>query len=529
MRRRTVPLILTAGVVAGAAELVAVARGAAPLLSVADGVVGFTALAAAVILGDRRHRQRMTLLLAATGVAWLAGTLVPLLVFAHRGPLVQLCLSYPAGLLRRWIMPLVVLAYVTALLPVLGGNAWVSLGLAVLVLGGALLPAGPNSRSAAEPDQWQLTAAVTFAGALVLGAVNSLAGLQLDRAVLWVYDAAVLITLLAITLGLIRFQRVATVTGLVIDLGARTGILTDAVARALDDPGLTIGYWVPEQSRFVDESGRILDEKHPGAGRLVTPITTAGQPTAVLIHDQNVLNEPDLLDAVAAGTRLAVANARLQAEAQLRLDQLKASRRRIVEAGDMQRERLESELRTHVQSRLDRIDKLLADVSAVAPAHAQLLDQMQNSVADARAEVEELAHGLYPRLLSEGGLAAALAALPAAVPTTIQVEPGRLPPAAETAIYFACVEAVANVAKHADASQAEIRVTRSADGVTATVTDDGVGGADVSQGSGLAGIRDRVEAIAGELTVAQPASGGTTVTVRLQLKDFSSFQGIGET
>jgi signal transduction histidine kinase len=517
MRSQTVVLILASGVVAAAAELVAVARAEPLLLSVADGLVGFTALTTSAVVHDRHRSERMAVLFAATGLAWLAGTVVPLLVFAHRGPLVHLVLAYPTGRLRRWGAPLVGLVYVTALLPVLGRNAWVSLAVAVLLLGGALLPSAGGPGLAAKPEMFRLIAATPLAAALGLSAVSSLLGLHLDRAVLWLYDVATLTALLAIALGLIRFQRVAAVTDLVVDLGRRTGILTDAVARSLNDPGLTIGYWVPEQSRFVDESGRAVDVNRPGEGRVVTPITSAGKPMAVLIHDQNVLNEWELVEAVAAGTRLMVANARLQAEAQLRLDELMASRRRIVEAGDVQRAKLEAELRTGVQSQLHRVDELLADARAAAPTQAELLDQLKDGLATARAEVEELARGLHPRLLSEQGLAAALAALPSSVPTVIQVETGRFAAPAEAAIYFACAEAVANVAKHAAASEVQIRLTRDGDSVTATVTDNGVGGADVGHGSGLAGIRDRVEALSGRLTLSERTGGGTILTVKMRL------------
>jgi signal transduction histidine kinase len=514
MRLGTVAVVLAGGAAAVIAELVAVARGDGLALSVADGAVPVTALAAAAVVFAHRRSRWMALLLGATGVAWLAGTLVPQLVFAHRGPLAHLCLGYPTGRLRRWLGVLIGIVYVIMLLPVVGGSPWVAIALALLLVGGALVPSARDHGSISGP---KLLASLAFASALGLSAVNQLAGLEIDRVVLWVYDAAVVTALLAVALGLIRFQHSAAVTDLVVDLGGRTGVLTDAVSRSLNDPGLTIGYWVSEQGRFVNEFGSTIDEKQPGSGRVVTPVGSAGRPMAILIHDQNVLQEPELIEAVAAGTRLAVANARLQAEARERLDQLTASRRRIVEAGDVQRARLEAELQTGVQQRLDRVAELLTAARAQALSHTELLDQLQDGLVQAGAEVEELARGLHPRLLTERGLMAALGALPYAAHATIEVETDRLPAPIEAAIYFACAEAITNVAKHAAASEVQIRVTSGVGLVTATVADNGVGGADVSHGSGLAGIRDRVEAIGGSLTLLEPAGGGTVVTVTFPL------------
>jgi signal transduction histidine kinase len=524
MRPRTVAIVITGSAAAVVTELVSVAQGGSLPLSLVDGVVGITAFAAAAAVLAHRRSGRMALLLAATGIAWLAGTVVPQLVFAHRGPLTHLCLSYPTGRLRRSLDVLIGVIYVTMLLPVLAGNPWVSIALAALLVAGALIPSAGEYGSIPGPRVARLVAPLSFAAALILSALNQLAGLGLDRLTLWVYDIAVVTALLAITVGLIRFQHSAAVTDLVVDLGSRTGILTDALSRSLNDPGLMIGYWVPELGRFVNESGNTIDEDRPGPGRVVTPITSAGQPMAILIHDQNVLQEPELVEAVAAGTRLAVANARLQAEARERLDQLTASRRRIVEAGDVQRERLELELRTGVQHRLTRVADLLTAARAEPSSHPELLDQLRDGLVEARAEVAELARGLHPRLLTEHGLAAALAALPSAVKTTLEVETYRLPPAVEAAIYFACSEAVANVAKHSGASEMQIRVTSAGGIVTATIVDNGMGGADVSRGSGLTGIRDRVEALGGWLAVAERVGGGTVVTATFLLPAISARQ-----
>jgi signal transduction histidine kinase len=215
---------------------------------------------------------------------------------------------------------------------------------------------------------------------------------------------------------------------------------------------------------------------------------------------------------VAAAARVAVTNARLQAEVRARVSKVEASRRRIVEAGDAERRRLEGELREGAERRLAHVTELLADRG---PPVAGLQRELQA----ARAALTEFARGVHPRTLTEAGLAAALAELCARCPVPVQVSAleERLEAAVEAAIYYVCAEALTNVAKYAHASQAGVRVQRRAGLVVVDIWDDGVGRADPARGSGLRGLADRVEALQGRLRVESPPGGGTRLLAEIPL------------
>jgi signal transduction histidine kinase len=228
----------------------------------------------------------------------------------------------------------------------------------------------------------------------------------------------------------------------------------------------------------------------------------------VLVHDRGLLlDDPALVSAVASATRLAVSNARLQAEVRERVAEVKASSRRIVEAADDQRDRLGRELRTGTERRLSRVAELVGEIDP----------ELERQVQAAREELNELGLGIHPRALAVEGLGAALRELAgrSSIPVTIVTPTERLPPALEAAAYFLCSEALANVAKYARASQATICVTADNELFTVEVSDDGVGGADPSAGSGLRGLADRVEALGGQLVVESPRGIGTRLVVRL--------------
>jgi signal transduction histidine kinase len=215
---------------------------------------------------------------------------------------------------------------------------------------------------------------------------------------------------------------------------------------------------------------------------------------------------------VAAAARLAVANARLQAQLIARARQVAASRRRIVVAADRERRRLEAELRSSAGRRLDAVAERLATLpdEALAPIAADL-DR-------ARTDLARLARGLHPATLSATGLSAALRELAVASPLDVMLEApaGRFPEAVEAAAYFVCAEAMTNTAKHAGCDRINVKATASPHALRIEVGDDGRGGASPS-GSGLLGLRDRVEAIGGRLSVHSPPSGGTLVVAELPL------------
>jgi signal transduction histidine kinase len=519
---RRLALLTAAAVVAIIVESTSYHEGDNAALVIADGVVGFVFLASAVIAWQRRPQSRLGPIMCLGGLTWFAGSIWSSLVFLHRGPLVHLHLSYPTGRLRwRPAAATVAVAYTTAVVEPLGRNDAVTValasGVAIVATGAYLRTSGAARRAGVAA----LLAAWGFAAVLALGAINRLANWQADRQVLWAYDIVVAAAVLVLLVDLLRGRWAdAVVTDLVIDLGDHSGVgtLGDVLGQALGDRSLVLGYWLPEEHRYVDDTGRTVDPTGPPPGRVVTPISHRGAPLAVLVHDAAVLDDPALVDAVTAAARLAVSNVRLQAEAHVRVNELAASRRRIVEAADAQRQHLERDLQDRVQRRLARVTGQLAELRE--RTDADLLDELDRELFETRNELNEFARGLHPHALTEGGLTAAITALPSPLGRSIDVAiaTGPLPGPVEAVIYFVCSEALTNIAKHADATSARIDITAHNGHVTATIDDDGVGGAEPQHGSGLRGLADRVEAIGGTLTVADRPEGGTRVEATIRTR-----------
>jgi signal transduction histidine kinase len=313
-----------------------------------------------------------------------------------------------------------------------------------------------------------------------------------------------------------------TVTGLVVDLGqlAEMGTLRDRLASALGDRSLVVGYWLPEEDRYVDDAGRAVTVPEPGSEREVTIVGQDGQPVAALIHDPAVLDDRELIDSVASAAQLALSNVRLQAEIRRRMDELATSRRRIVEAADSQRRRLERQLRERVELRLAALEALIGDPRldlSGREGFAAMLVETRQEIERAQDELLEFAQGIHPRVLTEGGLPAALAELVGRAPVSVELSAPdeRYAPAVEAAIYFVCSEALANIGKYAQASQASIAVEGDDGRLSCTIEDDGIGGARLDAGSGLRGLADRVEALGGTLSVDSPSGEGTRLMAEL--------------
>jgi signal transduction histidine kinase len=236
------------------------------------------------------------------------------------------------------------------------------------------------------------------------------------------------------------------------------------------------------------------------------------------VHDEAVLEDAALVEAVASAARMAVSNARLQAEVRARVLELAASRRRVVEAADAQRRRLERELRQGAERRLASVSALLTQAREDADegAAAQLV-AVENELDGARVELRDFARGIHSTALTEGGLAAALPelALRAGMPVELEVSTGRLAPATEAAVYFLCSEALANAAKHAEATSVTIGVSQSSGRLLVAIADDGVGGADPAGGTGLRGLADRIEALGGRLSLESLPRQGTRLLAEI--------------
>jgi len=502
----------------------------------ADLAVGWTLIGSGLVGWSRRPQSGVGPLLALAGFAWFCGTLAgsrigvvatvgAALLFVHRGPLCHAIIGYPTGRpSNRMSMIAVVGCYVYAAAVPLARSTVVTIGVAVVVLAVTVWEwvraVGPNRRA-------RVTAVAAAAVLAILLAGGSLARLMGagPGPVLWGYEAALVLIAAGFLADLLwgRWTQ-AAITKLVVDLGgdAEAGTLRARLAYALGDRSLVIGYWLPEAGGYVDERGNAVELPTAGSGRAVTVVEQDREPIVALVHDAAVLNDPGLADSVALAARIALSNARLHAEVQRRVAELEASRRRILQAGDSQRRRLRGQLQAGAGRRLtgarDILDLAAREARECAdPAAAGRLAAASKELAEAQADLDKLAAGIHPALLTEQGLGPALASLAARspVPVRLVIPPQRLPGVIETAVYFVCSEGLTNVAKHAQATRADIRVGLEGDLVTVSIADDGTGGADPSAGSGLKGVADRVEAFGGRLLVHSPPAGGTQLLVQI--------------
>ena len=296
------------------------------------------------------------------------------------------------------------------------------------------------------------------------------------------------------------------------------GDIRDALAEALHDPTLEVVFWLPERGEYVDADGRGVDLPQDESHRAATRLDHDNEPLAALIHDPTLRDEPELIDAAAAAARLALENARLQAEVQAQLAKVKESRARIVAAGDEQRRRIERDLHDGAQQRLVALALELKSAERRLEGRAdpdveRLLASAAEEVQVAVEELRQLAGGIHPGILTQGGLAVALAALAskAPLPVSVDAELDRLEPELEATAYFVAAEGLTNVTKHAHASSASLRACVDKGKLVIEVADDGVGGAAPNGGTGLRGLADRVEAQGGQLRIESPSRGGTRI------------------
>jgi signal transduction histidine kinase len=314
----------------------------------------------------------------------------------------------------------------------------------------------------------------------------------------------------------------ASVGELLVELGVNPGPaeLQEAVARALRDQSAMLAYWLPEFDSYADIDGRQLElEDEPG--RAATPISRDGVPVALLLHDTALLDEPRLLASVAAATAMTIENAQLQVELKARLQELRGSRIRILQAEQAERRRLERDLHDGAQQRLIALSMELGELEDGLDGQTELRDRIEEArqeVTASLAELRDLARGIHPSAVSDHGLAVALESLATRAPIPVQVigaPAGRLPEHVELAAFFIVSEALANVAKHAGASTAVVELDKAVELLVVEVRDDGVGGAGADAGTGLRGMADRVEALGGRLRVWSPKGLGTRIRAEI--------------
>jgi signal transduction histidine kinase len=270
--------------------------------------------------------------------------------------------------------------------------------------------------------------------------------------------------------------------------------------------------------RYADATGPFADFVRAAGARasVGVPVSVAGQLWGVMILSSRFGPLPTDTEARLAGFTELVATAIANAEAQA---EVAASRARIVAAADETRRRIERDLHDGVQQRLVTQALMLSVIRDKVPAAVRPeVDQVRDEMAAAREELRDLCQGVHPAILVELGLGAAVRALARRSPLPVRVQVrvgGRLPGSCEVTAYYVAAEAFTNAAKHANAAAVDILLEEVGGTLTVQVRDDGAGGADPGRGSGLTGLRDRVEAVGGTMTIDSPAGAGTVLTVRL--------------
>jgi signal transduction histidine kinase len=478
-------------------------------------MVGAVLVVVGAFVRWRLRRKGAGVLLLVAGLCWYAGAAVPAMVTLHRGPLAHLLITYPTGRTRR---PTMLAAVVVGwLLAAMGGGPWPALLLAAL-LGATttmrITKAAARSRHIITPG---VAASAAFIATLVVDGTNLLADLDADVPVAIVYD--IVVALLALGLGADLWHAARTddaVTDLLTGLSASPvagGGLEAQLSRVLGDPGLRVGYWSAQRARFVNADGHDLDTEK---GQAFTEITDHGRPLAMLIHDPALSYDPGLLEAAVAAVRLTATNAVMRREAHERVTRLSEARRRIVEAADVEGLALSRRLDEGPQERLRDIARALNEMERAGAQDAPTAQAVQRELDEAGHELRELAHGVRPQALRDGGLAQAIPQLAAGcpVPTQVTTAVGRLDPTVEAGVYFFCAEGLANAAKHASAHNVRVTVRAGPGEVVAEVADDGVGGAD-PEGSGLRGLSDRIAALGGTLEVIAPTPHGVRLLAHI--------------
>jgi signal transduction histidine kinase len=301
---------------------------------------------------------------------------------------------------------------------------------------------------------------------------------------------------------------------------AASGPVRELLAESLGDRSVAIAYWLPDREAFVDEAGRPVALPEPGSGRAWTSVERDGRPVAAIVHDAALDTTDELVHAAAAASSLAIDNERLKADLRARVEDLRVSRLRIVEAADEARRQIERDLHDGAQQQLLALALELRVLrsSISDPEAGPLVDSIAQRLNTALGELRELARGIHPAILTQSGLQPAVAALAdrSTVPVHCVVDVnGRLAPATEATAYFVVAEALTNVARYAKATQARVEIRLDGDDVVVLVSDNGIGGADVAAGSGLRGLQDRLAAVDGALLLDSPRDGGTRLEARI--------------
>ncbi len=302
----------------------------------------------------------------------------------------------------------------------------------------------------------------------------------------------------------------------------RAGRLRDALADALEDPSLELVYWIPERESYVDFRGRDYELPEHDPSRAVHQVAREGECVAAIIYDASLREAEPHVEAVGAAASLALLNERLEAELRAKVDELRRSRERMLRIGFEERRRLERDLHDGAQQRLVAmaldIRMARSKLNDDPLAADRLLEAAGGELDSALEELRELARGIHPAVLTDRGLATALETLASRAPVPVELArlpAERLPEAVELAAYFVVAEGLTNVAKYANASHATVGIERDNGRLLVEVSDDGVGGADPEEGTGLRGLADRIAVLEGRLDIASERGRGTTIRAQI--------------
>jgi signal transduction histidine kinase len=469
--------------------------------------------------GPLRPLDRIALAGAYAGAGLVLG-LGPALVFDPRG---QGCNQCPAnlvlirgdqavfGALNRWGVRL--------------GLIW-TLALAALAVWRLARSSAPARRMAAivvlGGAAYLLLVWADFAHSLPRGELSS----DPFEYHLWLGEVG---ALFAIAFGVmwpwLRARRTrSALARLVVELGhsPHAGGLHDALARILGDPGVEVAYPLADPDRYIDALGKPVD---PAAwhGRVVTPLSRGGTTVAMLIHRPELLDDPVLVAEVAAAARMALENEQLQAEVRAQIEDLRASRARIVATGDAERRRLERDLHDGAQQRLVGLSLALRLARTKLgpdpePNLACRIDQAGKQIRAAIDELRELAHGIYPAVLADEGLAAAVETLRerSSIPIRLVAIPEeRFPGPVEAAAYFLVAEATGVIAASIGASVVTVAVKHDAGRLLVEVTEDGAGEPTAQVQASLTDLSDRVGALDGHIWSGQIPGRGVTIRAEI--------------
>ena len=526
--------------------------------------VGFGLVAAGLLIAFRGQSRRIGDLALLAGFVWFAPVLVgwqegspfvrslAMVLAGFTVPLVvHLTLTYPSGRTgSRLTRAFVVVVYIEAALAALGlalvrdpyfdsscwanctansflvqsspslthtietGDRWFVAAAACAFIAMCLARLGASSLPARRTFGPIGLPAIAFAGAVIAHAIaiqRTTIEDPFDTALFAIFvvgSFALLLLAGSLIWALVHDRSERRAVGRIIanlDETPAPGAVQSALAQALGDADLRVAYWLPGIERYVDASGREVGEPTAPPERTLTRLTTNERMLAVVSHSASV---PELTSQIGPAVRLGLENERLQAEALHQLEELRASQARIVETGDDERRRLERDLHDGAQQRLLALsyDLRLARAAAEADGDMELTAMLATAMDEAQvalAELRDLAHGIYPAILGEAGLAPALATLADEAPLPVELRgmiADRFSAPVETAAYLTAAEAIDEAGRRR-ATHVSVDLSRRDERLVIATRDDGG-----DRTSSLVHLADRIGALGGSLEV-----GATTL------------------